>query len=45
MLFSGITSTPQEIYSYDLKTNKISEVYSDRKHTIITDLTISYQEV
>lgn len=42
MLFSGITSIPKDIYSYDLKNNKITEVYGDKKHTIITDLTISY---
>lgn len=41
-LVDGITSKPQDIYSYDLKTNKITQVYEFRKHTIITDLTISY---
>ena len=41
-LVDGITSKPQDVYSYDLKTNKITQVYGFRKHTIITDLTISY---
>lgn len=41
-LVDGITSKPQDIYSYDLKNNKIELVYAYIKNTIITDLTISY---
>lgn len=42
LIFTDTTSMPQDIYSYDLITDTIKEVYEYRKHTIITDLTISY---
>lgn len=42
ILFQDITSMPQNVYSYNLKTNKIEKVYENGKPTIITDLTIAY---
>jgi hypothetical protein len=41
-LVDGITSKPQDVYSYDLKNNKIELAYAYTKNTIITDLTIPY---
>jgi hypothetical protein len=37
-----MTGKPQDVYSYDLKTNKVELAYAYRTHTVITDLTISY---
>ncbi|WP_160685134.1 hypothetical protein [Clostridium sp. C2-6-12] len=42
LLVDGITCKPEDVYSYDLKTNKLELAYSYKKDTIITDLTISY---
>ena len=37
-----MTGKPQDVYSYDLKTNKVELAYAYRTHTVITDLSISY---
>lgn len=37
-----MTGKPEDVYSYDLKTNKIELAYAYKRDTVITDLTISY---
>lgn len=41
-LVDGMTGKPEDVYSYDLKTNKVELAYAYMKDTVITDLTISY---
>ncbi|AOR25139.1 hypothetical protein [Clostridium taeniosporum] len=40
--FSCMTSYPKRIYSYNLSTHEINEVYKYKTPMVITDLTISY---